>query len=153
MVEHATADVVDALNALYESEQDSIFRVMGERSPYLAKAPDNVRRALEDVRVSTERQGADLIALIRHVGGTPPPGHPPQANEEPMLGLLSLRFLLPKLVDEKSLCIKRYDNALRAIGRAAPPDVAEALRAIQAENSTHRETLQRLADEVIAASR
>jgi hypothetical protein len=49
--------------------------------------------------------------------------------------------------------IRRYDNALRALGRDAPPEVAALLRQHQAENRQHLEILTKVAADVIKASR
>jgi hypothetical protein len=72
--------------------------------------------------------------------------------EEQYLAFLSLKFLLPKLVDEKGLIIRRYENALRSLADA-PPEVTRVLRAHMAEHKAHQEVLRKAAADVIAASR
>ena len=142
--------VVDALNALLEAEQNAIIRFMGEGSPYLSRATVEVRRPIQEMVRSSDRHMGELYRMIDHLGGTPRPrGLQP---EEQYLAFLSLKFLLPKLVDEKQLIVRRYDNALRAIPDA-PPGVTQTLRAIQSEHKAHAEVLKRAAQEVIAASR
>jgi hypothetical protein len=141
--------VVDALNSLLEAEQGSVFRFMGEGSPYLSRATADVRRPLQQMVEANLRHVAGLAAMIQRLGGEPAPR--PVRMEEQYLGFLSLKFLLPKLVDEKSLIIQRYENGLRGM-RDAPPEVERLLRAIQAEHRSHLEVLKRAAEEVIAAS-
>ena len=144
------AAVVDALNSLLEAEQNSVFRFMGEGSPYLSRATADVRRPLQQMVEANARHVEALGRLVTGLGGYPMPR--PLCMEEQYLAFLSLKFLLPKLVDEKSLIIRRYDNALRAIPDA-PPQVTRLLRAIQAEHKGHLEVLKKSAEDVIAASR
>ena len=144
------AAVVDALNSLLEAEQGSVFRFMGEGSPYLSRATADVRRPLQQMVEANQRHVAALGMMIERLGGYPVPR--PLRAEEQYLAFLSLKFLLPKLVDEKQLITRRYDNALRAIPDA-PPEVTRLLRAIQSEHKAHAEVLKKAADEVIAASR
>ena len=142
--------VVDALNSLLEAEQASVFRFMGEGSPYLSRATAEVRRPLQEMVEANKRHIAALGSMVERLGGWPVPR--PVRPEEQYLAFLSLKFLLPKLVGEKELISRRYDNALRAL-TDAPPEVTRLLRAIQSEHKAHAEVLKKSADEVIAASR
>src|SRR5215210_3045179 len=119
--------VVDALNSLLEAEQGSVFRFMGEGSPYLSRATADVRRPLQEMVEANKRHVAALGTTVQRLGGYPAPRA--VRSEEQYLAFLSLKFLLPKLVDEKGLIVRRYDNALRAIPDA-PPEVTRLLRAI-----------------------
>ena len=143
--------VVDALNSQLEAEQGSVFRFMGEGSPYLSRASADVRRPLQQMVEANQRHVAALASLIQRLGGEPLPR--PLRTEEQYLAFLSLKFLLPKLVNEKALIIQRYENALRGLGDDAPPSVTATLRAIQTEHRSHLEILKKAAEEVIAASR
>src|SRR6185295_16051871 len=96
-----SAVVVDALNSLLEAELDSIFRFMEEGSPYLGRASAEVRRPLHEMVQSSEQHSAELYAMIESLGGTPTPRS--IRPEEQYLAFLSLKFLLPKLVDAKRL--------------------------------------------------
>lgn len=129
-----SAAVVDALNSLIEAEQDSIFRAMGENSPYLREASPQVRQALLEEERDSYRNVEELSALVRRLGGQPveraAPSHPP------MLEFISLKFLLPKLAAEKELIIRFYDSALRAIGTGAP-QVSEVLHRQLARHREH----------------
>lgn len=142
--------VVDALNSLLEAEQNSVFRFMGEGSPYLGRATADVRRPLQEMVEANARHCAALADLVVALGGDPAPRA--LRPEEQYLAFLSLKFLLPKLVDEKDLVIRRYENALRALPDASP-QVLRVLRGQVAEHKAHRALLQKAADEVIAASR
>jgi len=143
--------VVDALNSLLEAEQCSVFRCMGEGSPYLSRASADVRRPLQAMVDANRRYSAALAEMIQRLGGEPVPR--PVRPEEQYLAFLSLKFLLPKLVDEKMLILQRYENVLRNLPPDAPPEVAALLRTHQAECRQQLETLKRASEDVIAASR
>lgn len=146
-----SAAVIDALNGLLEAELNSVFRFMGEGSPYLNRATADVRRPLAEMVATSDRHAGDLSELIESLGGFPLPRS--LRAEEQYLAFLSLKFLLPKLADEKRLMIRRYENALRAIGTDAPRRILDTLHA---HNATHEEQLQILekkAAEAAAAAR
>src|SRR5689334_13172098 len=105
------AAVIDVLNSLLEAEQGSVFRFMGEGSPYLSRATAEVRRPLQQMVDANRRYVMALADMIQRLGGEPVPR--PVRPEEQYLAFLSLKFLLPKLVEEKRLIFQRYDNALR----------------------------------------
>lgn len=142
--------VVDALNSLLEAEQGSVFRFMGEGSPYLSRASADVRRPLQEMVEANGRYTRALAEMIQRLGGEPVPR--PIRPEEQYLAFLSLKFLLPKLVDEKVLILQRYENVLRRIPDA-PPEVLELLHTHQAECREQLEKLKKASEDVIAASR
>ena len=146
----APAAVIDALNGLLESELNSVFRFMGEGSPYLSRATVEVKRPLEEMVRTNQRHAGELSDLIESLGGYPVPRS--IRPDEQYLAFLSLKFLLPKLVDEKMLILQRYDNALRRIPDA-PPEVLALLHRHQEECRAQLETLKKAAEDVIAASR
>jgi hypothetical protein len=111
--------VVDALSSLLEAELGSIFRFMGEGSPYLSRATAEVRRPLAEMVAAGQRRAGELAELIQSLGGTVDP-RPSIQSEEQYLAFLSLKFLLPKLVGAKKLTIDRYQNALSAIDDSEP---------------------------------
>src|SRR5256885_13133034 len=90
------AAVVDALNSLLEAELNSIFRFMGEGSPYLSRATVEVRRPLAEMVEAGNRRAAELVELIESMGGAAMT-RAGVRRDEPCLAFLSLRFLLPKL--------------------------------------------------------
>src|SRR5437773_9157638 len=126
--------VVDALNALLEAEQNSIFRFMGEGSPYLSRATVEVRRPLQEMVVAERRRAREIADLVDALGSVPTPAVGIRRDEQ-YLAFLSLKFLLPKLVQEKKLHIERYENALAGIRRAPtnPSDAAPLLERHLAE--------------------
>jgi hypothetical protein len=71
-------------------------------------------------------------------------------NEEQYLAFLSLKFLLPKLVDAKKLTIRRYENAISAL-EGAPPEVVSLVTAQLTEHRAQLETLQKAAADVMRA--
>jgi hypothetical protein len=140
------------LNSLLEAEVGSVFRFMGEGSPYLSRATADVRRPLQGMVEANARHAGNLARAIQDLGGEPVPRG--VRSEEQYLAFLSLKFLLPKLVDEKSLIIQRYENALRGLTAVgAPPHVIDLVRQQQAEQRAHLEVLKKAAEDVIAASR
>jgi hypothetical protein len=142
----APVAVVDALNSLLEAEQNSVFRFMGEGSPYLSRASAEVRRPLQQMVQTSHRHCGELHSLIEHLGGDPRPrGLQP---EEQYLAFLSLKFLLPKLVNAKKLTIRRYENTLKAIGNG-PDDVNSVLESHLAEHRAELETLEKAAAQVL----
>ena len=127
--------VVDALNSLLEAEQGSVFRFMGEGSPYLSRASADVRRPLQEMVAANQRYTMELARMIQQLGGEPVPRR--LQPEEQYLGFLSLKFLLPKLAEAKRGVIERYENTLRAV-RGAPGEVVGLLKGHLAR---HREDL------------
>ena len=143
--------VVDALISLLEAEQQSVFRLMGEQSPYLRQAPPDVQQSLDEIAEVNARHCAQLTDAIEGLGGSAPPRGPGRGDQ--YLAFLSLKFLLPKLADELELTIRRYDNTLRAIGKVASPQVLQMLDQQQAEQRAQLAVLRQKAEDVIAASR
>ncbi len=117
--------ILDVLNDLLEAQLNGVFRFMEESSPYLGRADVEIRQPLQDMAAAAKRYGQELAALIESLGGFPrAPGlHP----EEQYLSFLSLKFLLPKLVDAKKLMIRRYQSALSALPDA-PANVRDLLQ-------------------------
>jgi hypothetical protein len=139
----APAAVIDVLNGLLEAELNSIFRFMGEGSPYLSRATVEVRRPLLEMVQAGERHAMELADMIDRLGGVPAPRS--IQPEEQYLAFLTLKFLLPKLADAKRLTIERYENALRAL-RSAPTTPQEVIGLLNAQLSEHRAHLQVLQD-------
>jgi hypothetical protein len=141
--------VVDALASLLESTVNSVFRFMGEGSPYLSRATVEVRRPLQEMVLANHRRGGELAALLESLGAPTTVLVSPQ-NEEQYLAYLSLKFLLPKLVEEKKLCLARYENALRGIGPLpqVPPEVPRLLSAHRDEQLAELAALEQAAAHV-----
>jgi hypothetical protein len=137
--------VVDALNALLEAEQDSLFRFMAEGSPYLGKAGPEVRRALAYIAAADHRRAGELWRLIEQLGGEPR-GRRPQPAEQ-FLAFLSIRFLLPKLIEAKDLLLQRYRNAISALS-ARPSSADVVLKTHLSEHAAEMEVLRSAADSV-----
>lgn len=152
MVTTASVAIIDTLNSLLEAELRSALSLMGEGSPFLRSAPPDVREALREMSDANARHCDELSKAITDLGGTPVSRAAAQP-EEPYLGYLSLRFLLPKLVDELELKIRRYDNALGAHPKTAPPQVPALLKSQQNDHRQQLEVLRQKSQEVIAASR
>jgi hypothetical protein len=136
--------VIDVLNGLLESELNSVFRFVGEGTPHLSRATADVRRPLEAMIATNQRHAAQLAAAIEDLGGYPVPRS--LRPEEQYLAFLSLKFLLPKLADEKRLTIRRYENALKSLGKNVPPQVGALLQAHVAEHRRDADILDRAAE-------
>ncbi len=127
--------VIDTLNSLLEAEINSLVRFMDEGSPYLGRASVELRRPLLAMVTTSRRHADELADLIDALGGIPAPrGIQP---EEQYLAYLSIKFLLPKLAEDKRLMIERYTNALAALAEA-PAEVRELL---QRHLNTHQDDL------------
>jgi Ferritin-like domain len=120
-----SAAVIDALNSLLEAEANSIFHFVGAGSPYLDHAGPEIRQPLEEMRRHLDQHEQELSHLIRDLGGEPSTPPKPSAEDQ-YLNYLSLKFLLPKLVDAKQLMIQRYQNVLGAIDK--DPKVTQILQ-------------------------
>jgi len=139
---------VEILNDLLDAELNSVFRFMGEGSPYLSRATAEVRKPLAEMVESSSRRAGELFDLIERLGGSPiPRGLRP---DEQYLAYLSLKFLLPKLVTDKKLCIRRYENAINGI-KTVPDgtdDVMQTLSRHLQEQKAELEIFQHAADSV-----
>lgn len=133
--------LVDTLNALLEAEQTSVFRFMGEGYPYLNRANVEVRRPLQEMVNTIETRAGALADQIESLGGVPTFAPRGIDREEQYLAFLSLKFLLPKLVEAKEEMIERYENALRTI--RGSDEVKSLLTRLLAE---HQEQLNILRD-------
>src|SRR5665213_189491 len=98
--------IIDALNSLLEAEVQSIFHFVGKNSPLLERAGAEVRQPLDEMVHHLDQHAQEVSHLIRHLGGRPSTPPAPKAEDQ-YLSFLSLRFLLPKLVDAKELMIQR----------------------------------------------
>ena len=143
---NASVAIVDTLNSLLEAEDTSIFRFVGEGSPFLASASPDVRHSLEEMTRHLKQHAKELGRLIENLGAAPAPKIRPNSDEQ-YLAHLSLRFLLPKLVDAKELMIQRHENALRAVG--ANPEVTQVLDRHIGQMRADLAVLRTTADEVI----
>src|SRR3954464_2977132 len=144
---------VDLLTSLLEAELNSVFRFMGEGSPYLSRATVEVKRPLQEMVAAGDRRAAEIADMIMSLGTSPLP-HKSIRSEEQYLAFLSLKFLLPKLVTEKELCIQRYKNALASVRTLpqAPREVVEMLERHVAEITPELASLERAAAHVAAAN-
>ncbi|HEX8914124.1 MAG TPA: hypothetical protein VF796_17380 [Humisphaera sp.] len=143
--------IVDVLNSLLEAEHESLFRFMREGSPYLGRASVEVRKAVDYVAAADFRRGGELYEAIERLGGDPRPPAPQPADQ--FLAYLSLRFLLPKLIEDKALLMQRYRNAIAAVGKLPAGDGAvvsttELLKRHLSEHAGETVILQQAADEV-----
>lgn len=137
--------LIDTLNSLLEAERTSLFRFMGEGSPYLNRATVDVRRPLQEMVSTIDRRAALLAEQIEALGGEPrsrPLGIDP---EEQYLAFLSLKFLLPKLVEAKREMIERYQNAIKSI-RGTEDGAADAKQLLSTLLEEHRAQLTTLRD-------
>lgn len=141
--------VIDALNSLLEAELSSIVRFMGEGSPYLSRANAAVRQPLADMVQTSHRHAAELYQLIESLGGYAVP-HAGLQREDQYLAYLSLKFLLPKLAEAKALMVRRYENAIAAVAKDAPPEVRSMLEAHRERHRQDMEVLQAAATEALA---
>jgi hypothetical protein len=150
----APVAVIDLLNSLLEAEINSMFRFMGEGSPYLSRATVEVRRPLAEMVLAERQRAGQLAGLIESMGTVPTPQAGVRRDEQ-FLAYLSLKFLLPKLLEEKRLELQRYENALRGIKPfpKVPPEVPAVLNAHIAQLRSELAALEQAAAHVAAASK
>jgi hypothetical protein len=84
----------------------------------------------------------ELGQLVESLGGVPSSRH--VQPEEQYLAYLSIKFLLPKLLQDKQLMIERYTNAQKTIV-GAPPEVGELLERHLLVHREHARQLQHAA--------
>ena len=146
--------VIDLLNSLLEAEMNSYFRFMGEGSPYLSRATVEVRRPLQEMMLAERRRAGELADLIESLGTVPTPSVGIRRDEQ-FLAYLSLKFLLPKLEEEKQLEVQRYENALRGIKPLpqVPAEVPAVLNAHLAQLRAELAALEQAAAHVATASK
>jgi hypothetical protein len=137
--------LIDVLNDLLEAELNSVFRFMGEGSPYLSRASADIRRPLEEMVLAGQRRAMELADQIDSLGGIPSPGQ--IQSEEQYLAFLTLKFLLPKLADAKRLTIERYHNAVSALA-GAPAGVKTLLESHIDEHQNDLKVLEHAASEL-----
>jgi hypothetical protein len=131
--------IVDTLNSLLEAETNSLFRFMDEGSPYLGRATAEMRKPLLEMVATGERHMGELARLIEELGGVPSSRH--VQPEEQYLAYLSIKFLLPKLLDDKKLMIERYENAKTSLAQA-PAAVIDVLDRHLGAHRAHVKVLQ-----------
>lgn len=137
--------VADALVTLLDAERASIFRLTGEKSPYLDGAGPDLRKMLQDMAqesVRNERELADLLrpgdgAVVNSSRVRPDPSY---------LEFLSLKFMIPKLANAKGVTIRYYENALRALGNDGV-EVKAVLRRHLDQHKSDFELLKRAAEQ------
>src|SRR5688572_29387387 len=146
--------VIDLLTSLLEAEMNSVFRFMGEGSPYLSRATVEVRRPLAEMVLNERRRAGELADLLDSLGSVPTPQVGVRRDEQ-FLAYLSLKFLLPKLVEEKGLEVQRYENALRGVKPFpnVPPEVPAVLNAHLAQLRAELAALETAAAHVAAANK
>jgi hypothetical protein len=105
--------------------------------------------------VLAERQRAGQLADLIDSLGTVPTPQVGVRRDEQFLAYLSLKFLLPKLLEEKRLELQRYENALRGIKPfpSVPPQVPAVLNAHIAQLRSELAALEQAAAHVAAASK
>jgi septal ring factor EnvC (AmiA/AmiB activator) len=111
----APAALIDNLNSLLDAERTSLFRFMSEGYPYLNRASVEVRLPLQEMVRTIDNRVDRLAALIESLGGVADSSPRGIDREEQYLAFLSLKFLLPKLLDAKKMLIERYENALKSL--------------------------------------
>lgn len=137
--------VLDVLNSLLDAEQNSLFRFMADGSPYLGRASPDVRAALDYIASADRRRAGELWRAIERLGDAPR-GRGVEPAEQ-FLSFLSVKFLLPKLVEAKELLAERYRNAAAAL-RHSPSPADDLVRTHLSEHAAEMAILRQAADEV-----
>ena len=145
----APVALIDTLNSLLDAEQASMLRFMGEGYPYLNRATVEVRRPLQEMVTTIDGRVGRLADQIERLGGVPNIGPRGIDREEQYLAFLSLKFLLPKLVEAKKLLIERYENAVVSIKRDA--ETKSLVQSLREEHLAQLSALQEAAVRIASA--
>ena len=131
--------IIDTLNGLLEAEVNSVFRNVRDTSPYLSSADATLRVLMDDIDSAYDSMVRAMVDMIESLGGVP---HIRKhvVDETQYMSFLSLKFLLPKLVNEKDLLLTRFENARATIGG----DFPEVLQLIDKIEAAQRDFLRRL---------
>jgi hypothetical protein len=132
--------ILDTLNGLLEGHLNSIFHFVVSSSPHMSEATADLRQLIQEIDQVCKRETQDLVQLIESLGGVPRVRNR-VAPEEQYLSFLSLKFLLPTLVNEKDLLLLRSENARATIGENYP-QVTEVLKRIETEQCIYIERLK-----------
>ena len=132
------ASLLDVVQGLLEGEQSSLFRFMNEGTPYLTRATVETRSLVNEIARTNLRHCSHLMRVIEDLGGVTRPPRP--QGEEQYLAYLSLKFLLPRLAQDKRESIERYENALKPL-MGAPQNIRAVL---ESHLNTHRTQLHQL---------
>lgn len=116
--------VADLVASLAESEGQSLIRLIAEPPPAMARCSDHLRGVLLSLELERSQRERDLRGLLARWGVPRPPARGPTAD--PLLSLLSMRFLLTKLAESQQLLRSRYSNA-RPIAATSPEAEAVVL--------------------------
>lgn len=81
----------------------------------------------------------ELATAIDRLGGLPLPRN--IQPEEQYLAFLTLKFLLPKLLESKELTVKRYENTIAALGGASS-NILDMLKSQLVEHREHAAILR-----------
>jgi hypothetical protein len=123
--------VIDVLSDLLDLELSSLFQFLSSTSIYLDKSTAAMRKPLAEMIAASHRRAAELSKLIADLGSTQIPRASPA--EELYEAYLSLKYLLPRLINEKELTIARYEAAKLSLGDRSP----EANAFVQKHLSEH----------------
>jgi bacterioferritin (cytochrome b1) len=139
---------IDALNSLLEAEYSSIFRFLGEGSPYVSRADADLRRRFQELIQTNQRHAGEIADLIVYLGGIPKTFGP--GPDDQYLAYLSVKFLMPKLVEAKKLCVQRYMSIVATLGNHPPDNVNEVLHRHLGELRAEVADLEKACDRVLA---
>jgi len=138
--------IVDALNSLVEAEVNSLFRFMGEGSLYLNRATAEMRKPLLGMVATSERHAEEIADVIERLNGVP--SLRSVQPEEQYLAYLSIKFLIPKLINDKKLMIERYENVLSSLP-AVDPEITNLLKSHIADHQTDIAVLEKAAADAV----
>lgn len=119
-----SAAIVDVLSGLLDAEQGSIFAFMDAGSAYLSRATVEVRQKVETIAAANRRRVGELCRVVDQLGGNV--RVTPLSPESQYMAYLSMKFLVPKLIEAKRQSIERYQNAKRALPDA-PDDLKDLI--------------------------
>jgi bacterioferritin (cytochrome b1) len=132
-------DNVTILNQLLDDELNNPIRFLEESAPYLDPEYADLVPELRDMTKTRRRRASELAERIDALGGEPASLRP--QREEQYLAFLSLKFLLPQLIEWKNRAILLHERALMLFESA---DDTASISAVEAHLQQHRTELDRL---------
>lgn len=103
-------DPVIVLNELLDEELNSPIRYIETSMPYVEPELSHLREPLKQMLTAGQQRVVELISQIQALDGEPV-AYRSQAEEQ-YLAFLSLKFLLPMLIEWKTKAIHLHERAL-----------------------------------------
>jgi hypothetical protein len=109
---------IAALNTLLDFELASVFHFFGDNLPFFDPASAPLRQPVLAMIAASRRRERELSDMIDRLGGDAIARG--LQSEEQNIAYLSIRYLLPRLLQAKRIAIARWHAALEQLGLESP---------------------------------